>query len=29
MRAIGRLVTEPMLHIQAGLRALEDNLTVH
>ncbi|MCP3373781.1 hypothetical protein [Bradyrhizobium cajani] len=29
VRAIGRLVAKPMLHIHAGLGALEDNLTVH
>ena len=29
MRAVGRLVAEPMLHVHAGLWALEDNMTVH
>ena len=29
MRAIGRFVAEPMLYVQAGPGALEDNLTVH
>ena len=29
MRAIGGLVAKPMLHIHAGLRALEDDLSVH
>ncbi|MBR0845844.1 hypothetical protein JQ607_37110 [Bradyrhizobium liaoningense] len=29
VRAVGRLVAKPMLHIHAGLGALEDNLTVH
>jgi hypothetical protein len=29
MRAVGRLVAEPMLHVHAGLRAFEDDLAVH
>lgn len=29
VRAIGRLVAKPMLHVHAGLGALEDNMTVH
>lgn len=29
MRAIGRLVGQPMLHVQARLGAFEDNLPVH
>ena len=29
MRAIARLVAKPMLHVHAGLGALEDNMTVH
>jgi len=29
MRVTGRLVAKPMLHIHAGLGALEDNMTVH
>lgn len=27
--AVGRLVAKPMLHVHAGLGALEDNMTVH
>lgn len=29
MRTVGRLVAKPMLHIHAGLGALEDDMTVH
>ncbi|MBJ7405529.1 MAG: hypothetical protein JHD07_20355 [Bradyrhizobium sp.] len=29
MRAIARLVGKQMLHIQAGLRAFEDNWSIH
>lgn len=29
MRAIGRLVAQPMLHVHAGPGALENDLTVH
>lgn len=29
MRAIGRLVAQPMLHVHASLGAFEDNMTVH
>lgn len=29
MRAIGRRVVEPVLHVHAGLRAFEEDMAVH